>query len=170
MDADGSGTVEFLSVSKWLEAGSELAQQLLEQSQEQLLLEQESFVHLAPMTQHSVLIGGHILDKTNGGTVRACRCVGGGRWYYEIQLGDSASCRIGFASTDMVNGNEPLNFLGLGQSDIPGSSWAYDGSQGVKMRTGSLPYAAKTRWKANDVVGCILDLDKGTIAYTLNGT
>ena len=60
--------------------------------------------------------------------------------------------------------------LGLGELGVSGSSWAYDGSQGVKLHKGPLPYASKTRWKTHDVVGCILDIDAGTISYTLNGT
>ena len=172
MDVDGSGFVGFTLFKLWLDAGSELAQSLWEQLREELLLAQESYVHLAAMTKNGILIGGHVVDKANVDTVRACRCVVGGRWYYEVQLGDSASCKIGFASTAMVETEEqeePGELPGLGQQATPGSSWAYDGSQGVKMHRGNLPYAAKARWKANDVVGCILDLEAGTIAYTLNG-
>ena len=190
MDTDGSKEVGFDVFQLWLEEKGTLAQRLWDQSNEKLLREQESRVHLAPMamTSNGVLIGGHVVDKAEWATIRACRCVQGGRWYYEVLLGDGAACHIGFACTDTmpepVEGDEDVEprskspgrgvaqgpSYALGDVDAPGSSWGYDGSQGVKMHKGPLPYAVKSQWKANDVVGCILDLDARTIAYTLNGT
>lgn len=178
MDSDGSGLVTFDEFQLWLDEESLLAMRLWEQSSAKLLLEQESRVHLVPFmptASNNILIGGHVTDKADWVTVRACRCVSGGRWYYEVLLGDSTSCRIGFASTDMIpvadesqaesQHVQPLGQPVVGDVDTPGSSWGYDGSQGVKVHKGPLPYAASaSRWKANDVIGCILDLDAGTIA------
>jgi Ca2+-binding EF-hand superfamily protein len=202
MDTDGSGEVGFDLFQLWLEEESPLAKRVWEQSNEKLLIEQESRVHLAAMGPEKVLIGGHIIDKADWATVRACRRVTGGRWYYEVLLGDGAACNIGFACTDMVvesgesedqqhgsrsrsgsrgrgdsggrsrseSPSREQQPLGVGEVSSPGNSWGYDGSSGVKMHKGSVPYAAHVHWKANDVVGCILDLDAGTIAYSLNGT
>lgn len=172
MDTDGSGEVCFEEFQLWLEDESSLAIRLWVQSGIKLLKEQESRVYITTVTDQDVLIGGHITDKSDWATLRACRLVAGGRWYYEVLLGDNTSCLIGYACTDMVideveQGKRPL---GLGELGVSGSSWAYDGSRGVKLHKGPLPYAANTKWKTHDVVGCILDLDAGTISYTLNGT
>ena len=65
--------------------------------------EQERRVSLAVLCGDEgddVLIGGHITDKAKGATVRAARAVTGGRWYYEVKLGDRHEGRIGFCSSD----------------------------------------------------------------------
>lgn len=47
------------------------------------------------------------------------------------------------------------------------NSWAYDGVRQQKWNGESSDYGQA--WRAGDVVGCLLDLDLGTIRYTLNG-
>lgn len=172
MDTDGSGEVAFNEFKSWLEEESPFATRLWAQSGVKLLKEQESRVYITPVTDQDVLIGGHVTDKADWATLRACRLVAGGRWYYEVLLGDNTSCHIGYACTDMVidEVDQGKRQQGLGELGVSGSSWAYDGSKGVKLHKGPLPYAAKTRWKTHDVIGCILDIDAGTISYTINGT
>lgn len=92
----------------------------------------------------------------------------GGKWYYEVLLGTSASARIGFATTDWQIGDDPAAAIGDENGDI-GESWAWDGSKQTRYHNGELPYASAVSWARGDRVGCCLDLVEGTVSYTHNG-
>ncbi|CAM9240648.1 unnamed protein product, partial [Discosporangium mesarthrocarpum] len=55
---------------------------------------------------------------------------------------------------------------GDGVGDGP-HSWAYDGWRQYRWHDGHTPWGA--RWAVGDIVGCALDLDNGTMSFTLNG-
>jgi Ca2+-binding EF-hand superfamily protein len=168
MDADYSGVVSYDEFVRWLEAGSPIATRVWEQTKLDMLAEQESRVAVTYLTDAPILIGGHITDRSQGCTVRGARTVNGGRWYYEVLLGDKSSARIGFASTDW----EPPDTdppAALGDMGCTGQAWAYDGAERVKAYGGELVYGGRDIWHAGDVVGCLLDLDEGTITFSLNG-
>jgi hypothetical protein len=85
----------------------------------------------------------------------------GGRWYYEVRILTNGSMRVGWA-TEAWTGGEALG------SDAEG--WGFDGSQGRKYGAGASPTGyASAGWHQGDIVGCLLDLDAGTISYTHNG-
>ena len=52
-------------------------------------------------------------------------------------------------------------------------SWGYDGAQGKKWHGGSdvghTSYGGAHRWSTGDVIGCLLDIEKGIVSFTLNG-
>ncbi|KAL3160771.1 hypothetical protein ABBQ38_009184 [Trebouxia sp. C0009 RCD-2024] len=79
-----------------------------------------------------------------------------GRVYYEITVADEGLCRVGWstcqASLDL--GNDPVSF-GFGGTGKKSNSRQFD-SYGA-------PYGQ------NDIIGCMLDCDSGSIAFSKNG-
>jgi len=105
-----------------------------------------------------------------------------GKWYYEVQITESAGlAQIGWANDSF----EPSTESGDGVGDDC-NSFGYDGSRALifhkteqtNMSSGSFigtesserPYGTQKPWKAQDVVGCMLDADDGYISYSLNGS
>jgi hypothetical protein len=60
----------------------------------------EKRVSLALLTGAEVLIGGHVTDNAKWSTLRGAVVVTGGRWYYEVKLGNMSASRIGVCSSD----------------------------------------------------------------------
>ena len=71
--------------------------------------------------------------------------------------------QIGWA-TPLFNAN-PVAGHGVGD-DI--HSWAYDGGRLQRWHAGGAPYSS-LHWRTGDVVGCFLDVDSGTMHFSLNG-
>lgn len=103
------------------------------------------------------------VDVNNTGySTGAARCnvhVTGGKWYFEVRLLTNGSMRIGWA-TESWTASEALGGDGEG--------WGFDGSQGRKYSSGNSESFASSGWHQGDIVGCLLDLDAGTISYTYN--
>ena len=77
----------------------------------------------------------HIQGQPPNGTFRASASVTEGRWYYEVQLLDSAeSAKVGFA----CGGFTPRGMQGVGDDEF---SWAFDGSTLQKWHNGGTPAA-----------------------------
>ena len=77
----------------------------------------------------------HIQGQPPNGTFRASASVTEGRWYYEVQLLDSAeSAKVGFA----CGGFTPRGMQGVGDDEF---SWAFDGSTLQKWHNGGKPAA-----------------------------
>ncbi|OQR95028.1 HECTdomain (ubiquitin-transferase) domain containing protein [Achlya hypogyna] len=89
---------------------------------------------------------------------------GGGRWFYEIRIGTSKVIQIGW----VLPGFDPNPESGLGVGD-DSFSYAYDGRRKKKWFCGRNEEYCKQMCKAGDVVGCMLDLDAGTMTFYLNG-
>ncbi|KDO20041.1 hypothetical protein SPRG_14189 [Saprolegnia parasitica CBS 223.65] len=89
---------------------------------------------------------------------------GGGRWFYEIRIGTSKVIQIGW----VLPGFDPNPESGLGVGD-DAFSYAYDGRRKKKWFCGRNEEYCKQMCKAGDVVGCLLDLDAGTMTFYLNG-
>jgi hypothetical protein len=103
-------------------------------------------------------------DVESGGrfmSILASSCVAmRGRWMYEYVLYTSGIHQIGwscletkFSATDGVGDYE--------------GSFAYDGKRMCKWNGRQNEYGY--RWRAGDVVGAYLDLDEGTVSFSLNG-
>ncbi|OQR92429.1 hypothetical protein THRCLA_08712, partial [Thraustotheca clavata] len=89
---------------------------------------------------------------------------GGGRWFYEIRIGTSKVIQIGW----VLPGFDPNPESGLGVGD-DAFSYAYDGRRKKKWFCGRNEEYCKQMCKAGDVVGCLLDLDDGSMTFYLNG-
>lgn len=85
-----------------------------------------------------------------------------GKWYYEAELLTDGVMQIGWAN----EGFEGSSDTGDGVGDHI-SSWSYDGVRCQKWNGESSNYG--NAWKAGDIVGCFLDLDRFEISFSLNG-
>ncbi|KAE9046987.1 hypothetical protein PR003_g1344 [Phytophthora rubi] len=96
---------------------------------------------------------------------RHCCAVTKGKWYYEVRLVTTGVVQIGWADSTFEANSETGD--GVGDHE---RSWAYDGARKVKWNGGKdEEYATGESWSKNDVIGCMLDLDEGTVAFTRNG-
>ncbi|KAL3666761.1 hypothetical protein V7S43_008383 [Phytophthora oleae] len=105
--------------------------------------------------------------RGNFGTAAARHCCAltKGKWYYEVRLVTAGVVQIGWADSTF----EANSKTGDGVGDHE-RSWAYDGARQVKWNAGKdEEYVATDSWSKNDVIGCLLDLDEGTVAFTRNG-
>ncbi|CAM9138781.1 unnamed protein product [Choristocarpus tenellus] len=85
-----------------------------------------------------------------------------GKWYYEATLKTAGCMQLGWSDAAYQGNAEN----GDGVGDGP-HSWAYDGWRQYRWHDGHTPWGA--RWAVGDVVGCAIDLDHGTMSFTLNG-
>eukprot|EP01084_Bolivina_argentea_P278377 475540_1 len=86
-----------------------------------------------------------------------------GKWYYEIQLTIPERGQFGWGLH--TQNNSSLDLKGTGD-DVRG--WAYDGYRAKKYHNGhGQEYG--TEWKANDIIGCAVDIDQQTMNFYLNG-
>jgi len=86
-----------------------------------------------------------------------------GRWYYECELRTAGVMQVGWADT-LFSGDS-------GDGDGVGDdahSWAFDGCRQQKWTAGE-GQEYGLAWHAGDVVGCMLDIDRGEISFSLNG-
>lgn len=95
-------------------------------------------------------------------TVFGC-CATSGKWYYEVRLITDGVIQIGWADGTFAANSE----TGDGVGDHV-RSWSYDGNRQLKWTNGQ-EREYGTPWEKNDVIGCMLDLDEGTIAFSKNG-
>ncbi|KZC08409.1 PREDICTED: RING finger and SPRY domain-containing protein 1-like [Dufourea novaeangliae] len=98
-------------------------------------------------------------------SVRCTFQVNSGTWYYETLLITAGVMQIGWATKDSTF----LNHEGYGIGDDK-FSLAYDGCRRRIWYNGRCTkYHEKTCWKAGDVLGCLLDLNKCEIIFSING-
>jgi hypothetical protein len=71
--------------------------------------------------------------------------------------------QIGWATDQCAYQSE--DGIGIGDDD---HSYAYDGCRGLLWH-GPRHYAHDQRWKPGDVLGSLLDLNRGLIYFSLNG-
>ncbi|KAF1322680.1 hypothetical protein FI667_g11101, partial [Globisporangium splendens] len=90
-------------------------------------------------------------------------CITSGKWYYEVRLITDGVIQIGWADGTFAANSE----TGDGVGDHV-RSWAYDGNRQVKWTNGQESEYGMP-WEKNDVIGCMLDLDEGTISFSKNG-
>jgi len=86
-----------------------------------------------------------------------------GKWYYEAVVLTSGLMQIGWC--DALFAGDSNNGEGVGD-DV--HSYAYDG---FRQKTWHNQKTSNfgTRWNAGDVVGCAVDIDRGSMQFALNG-
>ncbi|CAF3325918.1 unnamed protein product [Rotaria socialis] len=89
-----------------------------------------------------------------------------GNWYFCVKLMLGGAAQIGWATTGFTP--MPENSKGVGEDQF---SWCYDGSRGICYHNTSTSFGHETRWDAEDVCGCGIEIDgeNTTIKYWLNG-
>ena len=176
MDIDEDGHVYFEEFRFWFLGESKIAAKVKNRSVTTTEMQgRESQVKLLVESGQTVQLKLKVVEKANYETIRACKAVSGGRWYYEVLLGDKASGHIGYARADFEC--DASNETGVGDPNSQGQSWGYDGRKLKKHNHGPQEYPLPdssgkqitSKWKTGDTVGCFLDLDKHTIGFSLNG-
>ena len=87
-----------------------------------------------------------------------------GKWYYEAELITDGCLQIRWADSSFLGHCQADRGDGCG--DGP-SSWAFDGWRRYRWHCSATEWGC--RWKKGDIVGCLLDMDKKELRFTLNG-
>lgn len=85
-----------------------------------------------------------------------------GKWLYEVEVVTSGLIQIGWIDGYFQGSSDQ----GEGVGDHA-HSWSYDGNRQRRWNSGSSPYGDK--WKAGDVIGCLLDLAVSEMTFFRNG-
>lgn len=101
-----------------------------------------------------------INSHSNFCTIRANTAVYKGKWMYELQLGSKGVMQLGWGTAKCKFDQES----GVGDTI---NSYAYDGNRVRKWNLTSREYGEP--WLTGDIIGCLLDMDEGTIDFYRNG-
>ncbi|TYZ61267.1 hypothetical protein PybrP1_009568 [[Pythium] brassicae (nom. inval.)] len=85
-----------------------------------------------------------------------------GQWFYEVEVVTSGLIQIGWIDGYFQGSSDQ----GEGVGDHA-HSWSYDGNRQRRWNSGSSSYGEK--WKAGDVIGCLLDLTSSEMTFFRNG-
>lgn len=103
-------------------------------------------------------------DTSKFESVRCTFAVTSGAYYYEVLLITPGVMQIGFATKR----SKFLNHDGFGIGDDD-QSFAYDGCRQLLWQNAKSMHTNLPRWKEGDIIGCLIDLDKFEIRFSLNG-
>ena len=107
------GSVSFEEFQLWMESDSPVALKIRKKAASATEIEgRESRVLMrvvSAMPASELQLQAKVVDHAAFETVRACKAVSGGKWYYEVYIGDRTNGQIGFARSDFEceaqNGN-----------------------------------------------------------------
>ncbi|GAB9466577.1 hypothetical protein Gpo141_00003948 [Globisporangium polare] len=99
----------------------------------------------------TVRLGGNVAIAANSGL-----------WFYEVTVLTDGLMQIGYIDADFAS--DPVQGQGVGDH---ASSWAFDGYRCKKWNVSSSDYGEV--WRAEDVVGVLLDTDRMELSFFLNG-
>jgi alpha-tubulin suppressor-like RCC1 family protein len=85
-----------------------------------------------------------------------------GKWFYEVKVVTSGLIQVGWIDGYFQGSSDQ----GEGVGDHA-HSWSYDGNRQRRWNSGSSSYGEK--WRAGDVIGCLLDLNTQEMAFFRNG-
>ncbi|KEG15001.1 putative ubiquitin-protein ligase [Trypanosoma grayi] len=115
-------------------------------------------------TKMAALHGSEVRAEDDPCFVRGSVCVRSGRWYYEVILRGDALVSIGWATSTATADWSRSKALG---DDV--DSWVLEGSRTTARHNKHQRSVGGQLWKHGDVVGCMVDCDACTIAYSVNG-
>ncbi|EFB13925.1 hypothetical protein PANDA_009342 [Ailuropoda melanoleuca] len=101
-----------------------------------------------------------VIGHSNFGTIRSTTCVYKGKWLYEVLISSQGLMQIGWCTISCRFNQEE----GVGDTH---NSYAYDGNRVRKWNVTTTNYGKA--WAAGDIVSCLIDLDDGTLSFSLNG-
>lgn len=85
-----------------------------------------------------------------------------GKWFYEVEVVTSGLIQIGWIDGYFQGSSDQ----GEGVGDHS-HSWSYDGNRQRRWNSGSSSYGEK--WKAGDIIGCLLDFTTNEMTFFRNG-
>lgn len=103
-------------------------------------------------------------DEHSFESVRCTYQVDAGRWYYEVLVITSGVMQIGFATKQ----SRFLSQEGYGIGDDL-YSLSFDGCRRLVWYDAKSMAYNLPQWKAGDILGCLLDLERHEIVFSLNG-
>lgn len=104
-------------------------------------------------------------DASSFESVRCTFCVSSGVWYYEVTVLTAGVMQIGWATKD----SKFLNHEGYGIGDDE-YSYAYDGCRQLTWHCAQSALHHHPPWVPGDVLGLLLDMETGTVMFSLNGS
>ena len=87
-----------------------------------------------------------------------------GKFYYEVVLGTAGCIQVGFADSSFAAHCNAERGDGCGDSS---SSFSFDGWRRLRWHSTATEWGCK--WQVGDVIGCLVDIDRRQISFTLNG-
>lgn len=103
-------------------------------------------------------------DASSFESVRCTFCASTGVWYYEVTLLTAGVMQIGWATKD----SKFLNHEGYGIGDDE-FSYAYDGCRQLIWHGARSTPHHHPPWVPGDVLGLLIDLERGKVAFSMNG-
>ncbi|RLN96463.1 hypothetical protein BBJ28_00010025 [Nothophytophthora sp. Chile5] len=85
-----------------------------------------------------------------------------GKWFYEVEVVTSGLIQVGWIDSYFQGSSDQ----GEGVGDHA-HSWSYDGNRQRRWNSGSSSYGEK--WKAGDIIGCLLDFNAQEMTFFRNG-
>ncbi|KAI9995477.1 hypothetical protein PInf_012542 [Phytophthora infestans] len=85
-----------------------------------------------------------------------------GKWFYEVEVVTSGLIQVGWIDGYFQGSSDQGE--GVGDHN---HSWSYDGNRQRRWNSGSSSYGEK--WRAGDVIGCLLDLTTQEMTFFRNG-
>ncbi|ETK80662.1 hypothetical protein L915_13726 [Phytophthora nicotianae] len=85
-----------------------------------------------------------------------------GKWFYEVEVVTSGLIQVGWIDGYFQGSSDQ----GEGVGDHA-HSWSYDGNRQRRWNSGSSSYGEK--WRAGDIIGCLLDLTTQEMTFFRNG-
>ncbi|CBH17265.1 hypothetical protein, conserved [Trypanosoma brucei gambiense DAL972] len=117
-----------------------------------------------PKNKMTSVQGSEVRAEEDPRFFRGSVCVRSGRWYYEVGLRGDALISVGWATS--TTATDWSRSRGLGDD---AESWVLEGNRATARHNKHTRSVGGQLWKHGDIVGCLLDCEAGTIAYTLNG-
>eukprot|EP00796_Vickermania_ingenoplastis_P004217 gene4217-3049_t len=121
-------------------------------------------VDLLCSSEKAKISGNEVRVEETPCLVRGSVVVYHGKWYYEVVTRDEVGLSIGWAVADRLSDWNRTRSLGDDEH-----SWALEGRRMIGKHNKQHITLSRHVWKSGNVVGCLLDCDAGTIAYTING-
>ncbi|XP_065179682.1 E3 ubiquitin-protein ligase RNF123-like [Sycon ciliatum] len=109
--------------------------------------------------------GNEVYSATSLKSCWANTCVFKGRWQFEVSLMTSGDIRLGWSCNARAGGTYLLSFPDKVMHET--CHYTYSGRRKLKFCGGQWNYGVE--WLDGDVIGCLIDMDAGTVSYSRNG-
>ncbi|XP_055339242.1 RING finger and SPRY domain-containing protein 1-like [Paramacrobiotus metropolitanus] len=130
--------------------------------------ESRAMLSQTDMSEYLKLNPAGLMARNDSNSFESVRCtfqVDSGIWYYEVTVITTGVMQIGWATKN----SKFLNHDGFGIGDDE-FSIAYDGCRQLIWHCAQCDHHFHPPWRAGDVLGCLLDLTRYKVIFSLNGS